>query len=570
MSDRTLRRELRRLASLVLVQASEPLFWFAGRRGPYGVLRVDLSGDVPEEESAPRLLSLVRGPTRDFFSLIALLRWARDDARLAGVLIRCDGLHASWARLQDLRRSIERLRQAGKRVWVHITRGGLAEYYLACAAERVSLAPAATLEIAGLSSEATFFFGALEKLGVQADIVQMGRYKAAAERLTRRDMSLSHREMMESLVDDLYGQVVDAVAAGRPLEPAAVRAAFDRGPFLGREALDARLVDQLAYDDAVEAQLVAACGGAPVIDDRDYARRRSREIRARAARQMRGTIGLLHIAGTIKSGASIPGPDGTGAVGTASVAAALKELRERADVRAIVVRVASSGGGGGASDAMWREIARAREGKPVVVSFGDVAASGGYYVALAGAPVLAEAGTITGSIGVVAGKATLRGLYDRVGVTKELVSRGRHAALYSDYEPLGSEERARIQAEAESFYETFVAKVAAARRLTPEAVAAAAEGRVWTGRQAWTRGLVDRLGGLEDAIEAAKTLAGLPAEALVPVERFPRPRRLWKLPVGLYPPGQGAVAELVSLLPWLRFVSRERVWAMLPFQLRFF
>jgi protease-4 len=180
--------------------------------------------------------------------------------------------------------------------------------------------------------------------------------------------------------------------------------------------------------------------------------------------------------------------------------------------------------------------------------------------------VIAEGGTITGSIGVLAGKALLRGLYDHLGVTKEVVSSGRHAGLYSDYLPLGDETRKRLQTEAESFYRDFISKVAAGRHLSEEAVEAAAQGRVWTGRQAQALGLVDQLGGLERALAEAKVLAGFASDALVAVERYPRPRRLWKLSLNLRPPR----AQLASLFPWLEFITSERVWAVLPFRVRFF
>lgn len=568
--NRSLWRAVRRGVSLAFIQATEWTLRLAGRLGPYGVLKLDISGDLAEEESEQRLLGLLRLPADDYLSLITLLRWARDDPRVHGVLIRCDRVDTNWARLQGLRRGIARLRQAGKRVWVHLDGAGVHEYYLASAAERISLTPAATLDIAGLSSEALFLLDALEKLGIRADIVQMGRYKSAGEIFTRREMSPAHREMLESLLDDLYGQLVDAVAAGRDLEPGKVRDIFDRGPFLAREALEDRLVDELAYEDEVEERLIAACDDAKVIARRDYVRRRAREVRREVVRRGHGTLAVLHISGTIKGGESVPGPEGVSAAGAKSVAVALKEVRERDDVRALVVRVASPGGSGLASDLIWRAIARTRERKPVVVSCGDVAASGGYYVALGGEPLFAEPGTITGSIGVIAGKANLRGLYDRVGITKQLVSRGKHAGLYSDYVPLGEEERARIQAEAEQFYEGFVEKVASARRLSPEAAAAAAEGRVWTGRQAWTRGLVDQLGGFEEALEAAKNLIGVPLDEAIAVERFPRPRRLWRLSLDVnWPPGS-RLAEVIRLFANVEFIARERVWALFPFSLRFF
>jgi protease-4 len=560
---------LRRWALLIVLRGGEAIARFTGRRKPYGILKLELSGDLPEEESEQRFFGLLRRPADDYASLVAMLRWARDDPRLRAVLIGCEHVNASWARLQGLRRSIERLRQAGKRVWVHLNAAGIHEYYLATAAERISLTPAATLDIAGLSSEAIFLQGALEKAGVQADVVQMGRYKAVGETFTRRDMSVPHREMIESLVDDLYDQIIDGVAEGRSLAPDSVRDTFDSGPFLASEARDARLIDAVAYEDEVEAKLVEACEGAAVVERRDYAHRRAREIRRQVLQEHRGTVAVLHVGGTIKSGDSIPGPEGVNATGARSVATALKEAREREDVRAVVVRVTSPGGSGAASDLIWHELMRTRQAKPVVISCGDVAASGGYYVALAGESIVAEAGTITGSIGVVAGKASLRGLYERVGITKEFVRRGKNAGLYSDYSPLGVEERARIEAEAQSFYHGFIDKVAAARRLSVEAAAAAAEGRVWTGRQAWTRGLVDRLGDFADALDLIKERLGIPVEAPIAVETFPRPRRLFKVSLDVNIPHAGSLAEAAAILTRLEVLVRERVWAILPFSLRF-
>jgi protease-4 len=209
---------------------------------------------------------------------------------------------------------------------------------------------------------------------------------------------------------------------------------------------------------------------------------------------------------------------------------------------------------------------RTAKQKPIVVSLGDVAASGGYYVAVAGTLLLAEAGTITGSIGVLAGKAVLKGLYEQIGVTKQVIVRGRHAALHSDYVPLGDEERQRLQAEAEFFYADFLSKVSSGRRLAAQAVASVAEGRVWSGHQAKDLGLVDQLGGLEAALDEAKVLAGLAPDVQVAVQRYPRPRRLWRLPMDLMPP-----TRLHALKPWLHtVVSGERIWAIIPFHLNFF
>lgn len=554
-----------RTVALAYWIASEALLRLLGRRAPYGVLALDISGDLPEAPPEPRLLGFLSRSRDDLFSLIALLRWAREDPQLSAVLIRCGELRAGWAKVQELRRALKELRAAGKAVWVHLAHAGVQQYVLASAADQIFLAPAGTLEIAGLSSEVTFIAGTLKKLGVEAEIVQMGKYKSAGEIFTRSDMSEPHKEMVESIVHDLYEQMVDAVAEGRRLAAEQVRALVDRGPFVAREAERERLVDGLLYADEAEERLRAQCNDASVIEKQDYARRRGRQMRREALRHGRVGIGVLHVTGTLKMGDSFAGPESASASGVSSVCRDLKHLRERSDIGAVVLRIVSPGGSGLASDLMWHEVVRTRACKPVVVSFGDVAASGGYYLGVAGDPVLAESGTITGSIGVLAGKALLRGLYDHIGVSKQLVTRGRHAALYSDYVPLGDEERLRLQAEATFFYDDFVGKVAAGRQLTHEAVAAAAQGRVWTGRQAQALGLVDQIGGIEQALEQAKVLAGLRPDERVAIERYPRPRRLWRLSLGLR-----RTQSRAEIVPWLRFLLSERIWAVLPYNFRFF
>jgi len=559
-------RQARRQLALAYWNAAEALLQLVGRRQPYGILKLEIAGDLAEQPQEPRLLGWPQRSHDDFFALLAVLRWAREDPALRAVFVRCGDLRAGWAKIQELRHSLGALRAAGKTVWVYAPALGLPEYVLASAAERICLAPAGTLDIAGLSSEVTFVTGTLEKLGVRAELVQMGKYKSAAESITRTEMSAAHREMVDSLLQDLYEQVVDAVAEGRRLDRQEVATLLDRGPFVAREAADACLVDALLYEDEAEDRLRAQCADAAVIERPDYSARRSRAVRREVLRRNRSSIAVLHLTGTVKMGESLAGPEPASATGAAAVTRDLKTLRERDDIAAVVLRVSSPGGSGLASDLIWHEVVRTRQRKPVVVSLGDVAASGGYFVSVAGKPVIAEGATITGSIGVLAGKALLRGLYDQLGVTKQVVTRGRHAALHSDYVPLGEEERQRLQAEAEFFYADFVQKVASGRELTVAAVDAAAQGRVWTGRQAQALGLVDALGGFELALEEAKVLAHMARDEMVAVERYPKARRLWKVSLNFNP----AQARAASVGPWLRFLASERLWAVLPFRLRFY
>ncbi len=539
----------------------ERLACLTGRRPPYDVLRLEISGSLPEE-SAPSLAAFLRAPEPDFFSILSLLRWAREDARLQAVCLTLADIDSGWARLQELRRSLLALRQAGKHVCVYLAEASTREYYVASAADTVVLAPAGHLAITGLAAEATFFKGALDKLGIQAQVTQAGQYKAAGEPFTRESMSTPHREMLDGLLDDLYDQVIDGIATERKKSKDEARHLIDQGLFLPREALAAGLIDHVAYEDELSGMLEKRFGEVHVIEAGPYRQRRALELRRHALRTQPRTVALLTVNGPIKRGETVDGPDGPRAVGSSSFIRDLRQAREDTAVAAIVVRVASPGGSGLASDLMWRELQQTREHKTVIISMGDVAASGGYYLALAGDMVFAEEGTVTGSIGVIAGKAVLRDLYATFGVSKEILTRGKRAALFSDYVAFAPAEQERVDFEIQSFYRDFVEKVATGRSLTFDAAEASAQGRVWSGRQAWSRGLVDALGGVESALAEAKRRAGVPADAPVAILRFPQASSWWRLPsrLRLTPRGQA------EALWW----TRERFWSILPISLRFF
>ena len=549
-----------RLLLRIFFWGNELIARLRGRRRAYNTLQLELSGALPEEAGGS-LSALWREPELDFLSLTTLLRWAREDHSLQAVLLTVADLDAGWARLQGIRRLLLALRQAGKQVWVHLAEGGTHEYYLASAADAIVLAPAGHLAITGLAAEALFFKGALDKLGVQAQVQQAGQYKTAGEPFTRQSMSGPHREMLDGLLDDLYDQVVSDIAGARNKSKAEVQRLIDQGLFLAREALAAGLVDHVAYEDEVLALLEGKVGSVRLIESGAYRRRRAREVRRRLLRDEPGKIALVTVGGPIKRGETVNSPEGPRVIGSSSFTRDLKQVREDPQVAAVVVRVASPGGSGVASDLMWRELLRTREHKPLIVSMGDVAASGGYYLALAGDKVFAEEGTITGSIGVIAGKAVLHDLYTSLGVGKEILTRGQRAALFSDYVGFAPAERERLDFEVQAFYQDFVDKVARCRSLTAEAVELSAQGRIWSGRQAWTRGLIDAMGGMEEALAEAKRRAGLPIEQPVMIERLPKPPSFWRL------------SSLVRLVPRSNMTpgwwTRERVWAILPFSLRF-
>lgn len=542
------------------------IYWFLDllahlfrRRGTYNTLQLDLSGALPEGPGAS-VVSLWRSSGMDFLSLVSLLRWARADAQLRAVVLTIADLDVGWARLQELRRALAALRQAGKQVWVYVTESNTREYYLASIADAIVLAPTGHLAVTGLAAETVFFKGALDKLGIEAQVHQAGLYKTAGEPFTRESMSEPHREMLNSLLDDLYSQIVDGIASARQKSKTAVQKLIDQGLFLAREASEVGLVDHIGYEDEVPALLEATIGPVQMIEVVPYRRRRLRAIRRQVLRTDPPRLALVSVNGPIKRGETLEGPEGTGAVGSTSFVRDLKRIRDDHGITSVIVRVSSPGGSGVASDLMWHELHKTREQKPVIVSLGDVAASGGYYLALAGAPVFAEEGTITGSIGVIAGKAVLHDLYTRLGVRKEILTRGRRAAVFSDYYTLAPPERERLDFEVHAFYQDFVEKVARCRGLSVHAVEPSAQGRVWSGRQAWSRGLVDAIGGIEEALSEAKRRLGLSAEDPVVIERFPKPPSLWRL------------SSLIRAIPRrtdTAWWQRERLWAIMPVTLRF-
>lgn len=532
-----------------------------GRRPPYNALHLELRGSLPEE-STPSLTAFWRTPDPDFLSVLSLLRWAREDVRLRAVTIALVDLDAGWARLQELRRSFLALRQAGKHVCVFLSEASTREYYLASAADTIVLAPVGHLAITGLAAETMFFKGALDKLGIQAQVSQAGQYKSAGEPFTRESMSAPHREMLDSLLDDLYDQVVDGIATARRHEKEHIRRLIDQGLFIAREALAEKLIDHIGYEDELPHLLEKQLGELQFIDVAPYRLRRANELRQQLLRVTPRKVALITVSGPIKRGETLDGPDGPRAVGSSNFIRDLQQARDDHSVSAVVVRVTSPGGSGLASDLMWRELRRTRESKPVIISMGDVAASGGYYLALGGDMVFAEEGTVTGSIGVIAGKAVLRDLYTTLGVGKEILTRGKRAALFSDYLAFAPAEQERVDFEIRAFYQDFVEKVAAGRSLTVEAADANAQGRVWSGRQAWARGLVDAMGGVEAALAEAKRRVGVAADFPVAVERFPKPLSLWKLPARL----RLRPRSHLEAFWW----TRERFWAILPISLRFF
>jgi protease-4 len=403
--------------------------------------------------------------------------------------------------------------------------------------------PAATLEITGVRAEVMFFKGMLDKLGVAAEILQVGEFKGAGEPLTRSSMSPQLRQQYESFIGDLYEQMIEQIAADRRLDAARVRELVDVGVFTPEAAREANLIDAVGYEDEVIGTLGKKIAVADARVARDYAARKIdndfsgigglvKLVEMLSGQKQESPAGngkriaVVHVSGEIREGRGQDDLLGGGSAGSGSVIDAIRAAAKDDAVAAIVLRIDSPGGSALASDLIWREVKQA--GKPVGASLSDIAASGGYYIAVAADRIVAAPGTLTGSIGVVGGKVAVGPGLEKAGIHTDVVSKGRNAGWLSMNEPFTDSERDAFLATMKDVYRLFTTKVAAGRKLDVEKVATLAEGRVFTGRMAKEAGLVDRLGTLDDAIDEARKLAGIPADETIDRVLLPEPRGLFE------------------------------------------
>jgi protease-4 len=511
------------LIAVILVFAAVRLSERPPEVADNSVLVLRLEGELVEK--APVTIPLpffeARRPltVADFWDLI---RKAEADSRIRAVVVMPAGLAAGWGKLEELRTLLARLRNTGKPVVAFLREPSTREYYVAAAAGRIYMPPEDMLDMKGLRAEVMFLRRTLDKLGVQVEIEHAGKYKDFGDRFTRTAMSPETREVLNSILDDLYGRLVAAVGAARRKSPAEVRALLDEGPFLARQALAKGLMDGLLYEDQVFAETEKLAGGKPLrkLSARDYLRVPASSLKLSGPR-----IALVAAEGTIVSG-RVPGFGDEDVIESGPFSQLLRRVAEDRSIRGVIVRIDSPGGSAFASDEIWRQMNALSKKKPVVISMSDTAASGGYYIAMTGDPIVAYPGTFTGSIGVVYGKVNLRGLYDKIGVNKELLTRGRFADLDSDYTPLNDAARKKLREGLEATYRAFVERVAQARKRRYEEIEPLAQGRVWLGSQARERGLVDELGGLDRAIELVRKKAGIRPEEKISLVVYPPKRTI--------------------------------------------
>lgn len=479
------------------------------------------------------------------------IKKARQDAGVQALLLEIDDLGVGWGKTEELRHAILDFRKTGKKAYAYLPSADTREYLLAASCDEIIVPDPGWVMLTGIRAEVSFFKDFLDKIGVKADMLQMGRYKGAAEPFTRSGMSREFRTQYEAVLDDMYNhELVQRIAAGRSgkqkLTAEEVKRLIDEGPYTARGALKAGLIDRVAYLDDLPRELKNELKADRVEIAHDYDQDKGEELKISSpldflkmvsrVSSLAGGSGKPKVAVIYATGVIITGKSGRSllegeVIGSKTMIEAIRQAEEDKTVKAIVLRVDSPGGSALASDLIWHELRRCK--KPVVASMSDVAASGGYYISMGARKVYAEPGTLTGSIGVVGGKLALGGLFDKVGIKTESISRGANAGILSPTTPFTESERKVWAALMRETYDQFLERVSENRRragkekLTKEELEEnLAGGRVWTGRQAKENGLVDELGTLGDALAAARKMAGMPANAEPEILELPKPKGL--------------------------------------------
>jgi len=485
------------------------------------VAQLTLKGGVSETSVSD---SLFAANDNSLLGLINRLNRASEDKQLAAMVLTIRGSSLGRAQAADVRRAIGRVQANGRKIYADLQDAGTQDYLLATACDHIIMPESGTLMIPGLRAEITYYKTLFDFFGIKADMMQVGSYKGTAEPYTRSSMSPEFRQQYEQLLGDFYDQLIETIAKNRELPVEKVRSLVDQGLFSAKQALQAGLIDEIAYGDqikdrlakdlAIETSQIELLNGYAIKKvENDFSGMMGMvklfDLILNGADDKKSSqqkkIAVVYAVGTIVTGESTFSLLGGTAVGSDTLVRALQQAANDDTVQAIVVRVDSPGGSALASDLIWREVQRIK--KPVIASMGNIAASGGYYISMGCDEIYAQPGTLTGSIGVVGGKISFAGLFERFGVKTEVISLGKNSGLLSAVNPMTEGERKVWKANMEEVYRQFVTKTAAGRNLTIKQLEPLASGRVWTGRQAKNNGLVDQLGTLHDAIQAAKKAA---------------------------------------------------------------
>src|ERR1700733_7031327 len=513
------------LTMLVLVFAAVR---FAGSYGTRpanlsdgSTLVLDLSGDVPERLPAEIPIPLLQSQQAMSVEQVwDAFRRAAADSRIRGILFEPRGLDIGWAKMQEIHDEIVQFKKSGKPIITYLHSPSAREYYLASATDKIFISP----DVKGLRAESMYFKQTLDKLGVKAEVIHAGKYKDAGDIFTQTMMTPETREVLNAILDQYYGNLIATVAEGRKKQPDAVRALIDEGPFLARDALSDGLVDSIGYEDQAVAEMQSRLKQSELrrISGKAYVKNMGPS--AGGGRRIALIVGQGEI--TAGSGNENGGDESFTGRGLIKL---LKQVENDSSIQGVILRIDSPGGDAVASDDILHEVKNLSKKKPLVISMSDEAASGGYYVAVTGDPIIAYPNTLTGSIGVIFAKFTLHGLFDKVGVDKQLLTRVRYADIDSDYAPLSDAERQKLTGQIDAFYRAFVTHVADGRKKPFDQIEPLAQGRVWVGAQAKDNGLVDQLGGLDRAVEVLKQQAHMSPSDRITLVPYPGRRSVLDL-----------------------------------------
>jgi protease-4 len=566
---------------------------------------IKLSGSL--SEAPPSSDPLFGSLSEHFKSKLDRIRKAQKDANVQALYLQLDGLSIGWGKLDELSRAIADFRKSGKKVYAYLEAGDTKDYLLALACDEVCAPEPGWLMLTGVRAEVSFYKGLFEKIGVQADMLQMGDFKSAAEPFMRKELSKPAREQLSRVLDDYYeNSLVRRIVRarrGKHFTAEQVKKLIDEGPYTAQGAQKAGLIDWVAYADDYQDYLKTILKSehktAKFALVKDYGKEKSKEVDfsnpfaffkllatpAKGRSSSKPKIAVIYASGVITTGKSEEGLWSAETIGSTTMIEAIRQAEKDDTVKAIVLRVDSPGGSALASDLIWNELKRSQ--KPVIASMSDTAASGGYYISMAARKIYAEPGTLTGSIGVVGGKLAIGGTLGKIGITTEVISRGAHSGILSTDKPFSDSERQAMTALMKDIYDQFLDKALAGRhkagkKMTRSQLVKLAGGRVWTGRQAKENGLIDELGTLQDAIAAARTLAHLPADKEPELLQLPKTKSFFDSLLGDLEGGDSRaprlrMSSLLRELPELQRKLRglngllqlrgEPVWLTLPYRI---
>jgi protease IV len=530
------------------------------------LLVLNLDGPVLEQGPQNWKERFLLGDVLTTRGILNGLEKAKTDKRIKALLVTAGGAETGLAKAQEIRSAIKDFAKV-KPTYGSIEMANTLDYYLCAAAPKVFMSPDGEggIELIGLRAELPFFKGTFDKLGIEAQMDHVGQFKSYSEMYTRDKMSDPAREEITSLLDSIYNQITSDIAADRKVPVERIRQIIDAGPGLRAENKRDGLVTDLLYRDQVMSLIKkeTRTGDLNQIDMMEYQKPGFSE----SVGAGKSKIAIVYATGAIVSGESSRQP-GEDAMGSTTIGQALRAAREDSTVKAVVLRVDSPGGSALASDVIWREVAITKQQKPVVVSMANVAASGGYYISMGASKVLADPASITGSIGVVFGKFYVKGLYDKLGFTKDIVKRGNHADMYSEYVPFSASDWEIIHKQMNSIYDTFTRKAAEGRNRTQAQIQEVAQGRVWSGEQAIGLGLINQIGGFKEAIREARKLAKIPDKEEVGFLEYPVHRGGFSDILYAQAPVVQLPAELTRMLALARLAEREPFLLLMPYRIQ--